>query len=183
MLLQKSLRYDRDGEEHYNLISAYIKSLRDSDPDGGLYWLARMLEGGEDPRFIARRLVIFASEDIGNADPMALVLATAVFQAVETVGLPEARINLAHGTTFLATRPKDNASYVGLLEALEDAREYGNLGVPLHLRNAVTSLMRTMGYGQGYRYVHEDPAASGEQSHLPDRLQERRYYRPKKKDD
>lgn len=179
MLLQKSLRYDKEGEEHYNLISAYIKSLRDSDPDGGLYWLARMLEGGEDPRFIARRMVIFASEDIGNADPFALVFATAVFQAVETVGLPEARINLAHGTTFLATRPKENASYVGLLEALEDAREYGNLGVPLHLRNAVTSLMRTLGYGKGYRYVHEDPAASKEQSHLPEPLQGKRYYRRK----
>ena len=178
-LLKKALRYDRAGEEHYNLISAYIKSLRDSDADGALYWLARMLEGGEDPKFIARRMVIFASEDIGNGDPMALILATAVFHAVQFVGLPEAQINLAQGTTYLASRPKDNASYVGLLEALQDARAFGNLEVPLHLRNAVTSLMRVLGYGQGYRYVHEDPKATTEQSHLPARLGKKRYYRPK----
>jgi ATPase related to the helicase subunit of the Holliday junction resolvase len=139
-MLKKALRYDRAGEEHYNLISAYIKSLRDSDPDGALYWLARMLEGGEDPKFIARRMLIFASEDIGNADPHALLIAMAVFQAIERVGLPEAQINLAQGTTYLATSPKDNASYVGLLEARQDARELGNLEVPLHLRNAATSL-------------------------------------------
>ncbi|MBI4400815.1 MAG: replication-associated recombination protein A [Nitrospirae bacterium] len=178
-LLKKALRYDRAGEEHYNLISAYIKSLRDSDPDGALYWLARMLEGGEDPKFIARRMVIFASEDIGNADPLALVMATAVWQAVEFVGLPEAQINLAHGTTYLASRPKDNASYVGLLEAIRDARAMGNLEVPLHLRNAATSLMRDLGYGQGYRYVHDDPSAKSEQAHLPERLRGKRYYRPK----
>ena len=178
-LLKKSLRYDKSGEEHYNLISAYIKSLRDSDPDGALYWLARMLEGGENPRFIARRMVIFASEDIGNADPMALVLANAVAQAVELVGLPEAQINLAQGTTYLASRPKDNASYVGLREALQDAKQQGNLGVPLHLRNAVTSLMKEVGYGRGYRYVHDDPTARTEQSHLPEPLQEKRYYRPR----
>ncbi|MBX3235729.1 MAG: replication-associated recombination protein A [Nitrospiraceae bacterium] len=178
-LIRKSLRYDKTGEEHYNLISAYIKSLRDSDPNGALYWLARMLEGGETPRFIARRMVIFASEDIGNADPMALVVANAVAQAVEFVGLPEAQINLAHGTTYLASRPKDNASYVGLMEAREDARKHGNLGVPLHLRNAVTSLMQGWGYGKGYRYVHDDPTASGDQQHLPDQLKNRRYYRPK----
>ncbi len=178
-LLKKSLRYDKTGEEHYNVISAYIKSLRDSDPNGALYWLARMLEAGEDPKFIARRMVIFASEDIGNADPMALVVATAVAQAVQFVGLPEAQINLAHGTTYLASRPKDNASYVGLLEALEDARAHGNLGVPLHLRNAVTSLMKGLGYGTGYRYVHDDPQAQQEQTHLPDPLNGRRYYRPK----
>jgi putative ATPase len=178
-LLRKSLRYDKSGEEHYNVISAYIKCLRDSDPNGALYWLARMLEAGEDPKFIARRMVIFASEDIGNADPMAIVVTTAVAQAVQFVGLPEAQINLAHGTTFLASRPKDNASYVGLLEALEDARTHGNLGVPLHLRNAVTSLMKGLGYGQGYRYVHDDPQAKSEQAHLPDPLKSRRYYRPK----
>ena len=178
-LIKKALRYDRAGEEHYNLISAYIKSLRDSDADGALYWLARMLEGGEDPRFIARRMVIFASEDIGNADPLALVIATAVFQAVEFVGLPEAQINLAQGTTYLASRPKDNASYVALKEALQDARAFGNLDVPLHLRNAVTSLMRDLGYGQGYKYVHDDPSSKIDQPHLPDRLKGRRYYRPK----
>jgi putative ATPase len=176
---KKALRYDQSGEEHYNVVSAYIKSLRDSDPHGALYWLARMLEAGEDPKFIARRMVIFASEDIGNADPLAIVVATAVAQAVEFVGLPEAQINLAHGTTYLASRPKDNASYVGLMEALQDAKAHGNLGVPLHLRNAVTSLMRNLGYGQGYRYVHDDPRAKAEQTHLPPELKGRRYYRPK----
>jgi putative ATPase len=180
-LLKKALRYDRAGEEHYNLISAYIKSLRDSDPHGALYWLARMLEGGEDPKFIARRLVIFASEDIGNADPLGLVVATAVFHAVEFVGLPEAQINLAHGTTYLASRPKDNASYVGLLEAIQDARKFGNLDVPLHLRNAATSLMRDLGYGQGYKYVHDEPTAKTDQTHLPESLKGKRYYRPKGK--
>lgn len=180
-LNKQALRYDKAGEEHYNVISAYIKSLRDSDPNGALYWLARMLEAGEDPKFIARRLVIFASEDVGNADPMGLVVANAVAQAVQFVGLPEAQINLAQGTTFLATRPKDNASYVGLLEALEDAQTHGNLGVPLHLRNAVTSLMKGLGYGQGYRYVHDDPQAKVEQTHLPEPLKDRRYYRPKPK--
>lgn len=179
-LLKKALRYDKGGDEHYNLISAYIKSLRDSDPDGALYWLARMLEGGENPRFIARRMVIFASEDIGNAEPQALVVANAVAQAVEFVGLPEAQITLAHGTTYLASRPKDNASYVGLQEAIRDAREHGNLGVPLHLRNAVTSLMKDIGYGKGYRYVHDDPEAKAEQGHLPDPLKGARYYRPRK---
>ena len=178
-LIKKALRYDKGGEEHYNLISAYIKSLRDSDPDGALYWLARMLEGGENPRFIARRMVIFASEDIGNAEPQALILANAVAQAVEFVGLPEAQITLAHGTTYLASRPKDNASYVGLQEAVRDARQHGNLGVPLHLRNAVTSLMKDIGYGKGYRYVHEDPAAKVEQGHLPEPLKGTRYYRPR----
>jgi putative ATPase len=178
-LLKKTLRYDKTGEEHYTLISAYIKSLRDSDPDGALYWLARMLEAGEDPKFIARRLVIFASEDVGNADPMGVVVATAVAHAVQFVGLPEAQINLAQGTTFLATRRKDNASYVGLLEAIQDAKAHGNLGVPMHLRNAVTSLMRDLGYGKGYRYVHDDPAAGQEQEHLPEPLRGRRYYRPK----
>jgi len=178
-LRQNSLRYDRNGEEHYNLISAFIKSLRDSDADGALYWLARMIEGGEDPRFIARRMVIFASEDIGNADPQALLMATAVFQALEIVGLPEAKINLAQGTTYLAIAPKSNASYAGIEEALHDVRELGNLPVPLHLRNAVTPLMKTLGYGKGYRYVHHDPTAQTEQTHLPEPLKQRRYYRLK----
>jgi len=181
-LQKKSLRYDKGGEEHYNLISAFIKSLRDSDPDGALYWLARMLEGGESPRFIARRMVILASEDVGNADPMALVVATAVAQAVELIGLPECRLNLAQGATYLATCPKDNASYAGLLEAENDAQEHGNLPVPLHLRNAPTSLLHDLGYGKGYRYVHEDPAARTEQTHLPEKLGKKKYYRPKKQD-
>ena len=179
ILQKKSIRYDKKGEEHYNLISAYIKSIRDSDPDGALYWLARMLEGGEDPKFIARRMVIFASEDIGNAQPMAIMVATAIFQAVVQVGLPEAQINLAHGTTYMASCPKSNASYVGLKEALADAKQFGNLSVPLHLRNAVTSLMRESGYGKDYQYVHDDPEAQGEQTHLPPSLEERKYYRPK----
>ena len=175
----KALRYDKSGEEHYNTISAYIKSLRDSDADGALYWLARMLEAGEEPTFIARRMVIFASEDIGNADPLALGVAVSVAQAVQLVGLPEAQINLAHGTTYLASRPKDNASYIGLLEARKDAQTLGNLGVPLHLRNAVTSVMKDLGYGNNYRYVHDDPQARIEQTHLPSVLKDRRYYRPK----
>jgi putative ATPase len=178
-LNKQALRYDKSGEEHYNIISAYIKSMRDSDPNGALYWLARMLEAGEDPKFIARRMVIFASEDIGNADPLALVVATSVAQAVQFVGLPEAQINLAQGTTYLASRPKDNASYAGLLEAIEDAKTHGNLGVPIHLRNAVTAVMKGMGYGQGYRYVHDDPQAKIEQTHLPEPLKTRQYYRPK----
>ena len=182
ILPHKALRYDKDGEEHYNLISAYIKSLRDSDANGALYWLARMLKGGEDPKFIARRMVIFASEDIGNANPLAVVVATAVFHAVEVIGLPEAQINLAHGTTFLASCPKSNASYVGLLEAMGDATTMGNLAVPLHLRNAVTSLMKDLGYGKGYRYVHTDPKAQLDQGHLPDELQGRMYYRPEGSD-
>lgn len=178
ILQKKSIRYDKDGEEHYNIISAYIKSLRDSDPNGALYWLARMLEGGEDPKFIARRMVIFSSEDIGNAQPMAIMVATAIFQAVVQVGLPEAQINLAHGTTYLASCPKSNASYVGLKEAIADAKQSGNLPVPLHLRNAVTSIMKDVGYGKGYRYVHDDPQAQDEQSHLPPSLKGRQYYRP-----
>jgi len=180
-LQKKSLRYDKGGEEHYNLISAFIKSLRDSDPDGALYWLARMLEGGEEPRFIARRMVILASEDIGNADPMAIVVATAVAHAVEFIGLPECKLNLAQGVTYLATCPKDNASYIGLHEAEKDAKEHGNLPVPLHLRNAPTDLMRDLGYGKEYRYVHDDPAAKTEQTHLPEKLGKKKYYKPKKK--
>jgi len=178
-LQKKSLRYDKGGEEHYNLISAFIKSLRDSDPNGALYWMARMLEGGESPRFIARRMVIFASEDIGNAQPLALLVADAVSRAVEFVGLPECSLNLAQGVTYLATSPKDNASYQGLIEATNDAQQHGNLPVPLHLRNAPTSLMRGLGYGKGYRYVHEEPEARTEQTHLPDELAGKKYYRPK----
>ncbi len=177
-LQKKALRYDRDGEEHYNVISAYIKSMRDSDPNGALYWLARMLEGGEDPKFIARRMVIFASEDVGNADPQALLIATAVFKAAEVIGPPEVHINLAHGTTYLASSTKSNASYVGLKEALKDAQEFGNLPVSMHLRNTVTSLMKGMGYGKGYRYAHDDAKAKTEQTHLPKELQGRKYYRP-----
>ena len=177
-MLQQRVRYDKDGEEHYNLISAYIKSMRDSDADGALYWLARMLEGGEDPKWIARRMVIFASEDVGNVEPMAVVVAVSIFHAVEMIGLPEAQINLAQGTTYLASCPKSNASYAGLIEARKDAKAFGNLPVPLPLRNAVTSLMKDLGYGKGYRYVHNDPGARTEQTHLPKELDGKKYYRP-----
>ena len=140
--------------------------------------LARMVDSGEDPRFIARRMVIFASEDIGNANPWALIVATALAQAVEFVGLPEAQINLAHGVTFLATAPKSNASYTALLEALEDARK-GSFGVPLHLRNAPTNLMKELGYSRGYQYVHNAPDAKVAQTHFPKEIGEKKYYRPK----
>lgn len=178
ILVQRALRYDKKGEEHYNTISAFIKSMRDSDPDGALYWLARMVDAGEDPRFIARRMVIFASEDIGNAAPTALVVAVAVAEAVEHVGMPEAAINLAHGATYLATLPKSNASYKGLLKALGDVKKYGALGVPLHLRNAVTSLMKELGYGKDYKYAHDFQRAQVDQEHLPEELRGRRYYDP-----
>ncbi|MBI3627784.1 MAG: replication-associated recombination protein A [Candidatus Sungbacteria bacterium] len=179
--IQKNvIRYDKKGEEHYNIISAFIKSMRDSDPDGALYWLARMIEGGEDPRFIARRMIIFASEDISNALPTALVVAVSVAQAVEHVGMPEAGINLAHGATYLALAPKSNASYAGLLEAMSDVKEFGPLGVPLHLRNAVTKLMKDLGYHKGYKYAHNFPEAKVDQEHLPKELKGRKYYQPKR---
>lgn len=164
-LQSSQLRYDKTGEEHYNTISAFIKSMRASNPDAALYYLARMIHGGEDPKFIARRMVIFASEDVGMADPQALVLANAVFRAVETVGLPEAQINLAHGVVYLATASKSRASYDAYFRALEDVETYSNLPVPMHLRNAPTDLMKDLGYG---RRTHD--------SDLPEALSERRYY-------
>lgn len=179
--LQKEiLRYDRAGEEHYNTISAFIKSMRGSDPNAALYYLARMLEAGEEPLFIARRMVIFASEDIGNARPYAITLAISVMQAVQLIGLPEAQINLAQGATYLATAPKSNASYIGIEKAIADVKAFGNLPIPLHLRNAPTKLMRGLGYGKGYRYPHNEPGnvAYGEQ-YLPDKLKDKVYYRPK----
>jgi len=175
ILKEHALRYDKKGEEHYNLISAFIKSMRDSDPNGALYWLARMVESGEDPRFIARRMVIFASEDIGNADPNALRVAVSVAQAVEYVGMPEAQINLAQGTTYLATAPKSNASYTALLKAKEDAKK-GSFGVPLHLRNAVTSLMKKLGYGKDYKYAHDASDKKPSQTHFPKEIGEKKYY-------
>jgi putative ATPase len=177
-LQKRALLYDKGAEEHYNVISAFIKSLRGSDPDGALYWLARMLEAGEDPLFIARRMVIFASEDVGNADPRALQMALAVQQAVHFVGLPEARINLAQGVTYLATAPKSNASYVGIEEAQAEVRKSGALPVPLHIRNAPTQLMRELGYHQGYRYAHDCAEGVAPQQHLPEPLTGRRFYRP-----
>ncbi|MEX1140603.1 MAG: replication-associated recombination protein A [Bacteroidota bacterium] len=170
--------YDKGGEQHYDIISAFIKSMRGSDPDAAMYWLARMLEGGEEIRFIARRMVVLASEDIGNADPHALVLATSCFTAIESVGMPEARIILAQTAAYLASAPKSNASYRGIEEALDDVRKLPNLAVPLHLRNAPTSLMKDIGYGAGYRYSHDDEGGFSEQQYLPDNLLEKLYYRP-----
>ena len=151
----KALRYDRAGEEHYNVISAFIKSMRGSDPDAAVYWMTRMIEAGEDPLFIARRMVIFAAEDVGNADPRALQLALAVKDAVDFVGLPEGIIPLAQGVTYLASAPKSNAAYRAMIAARQDARELGALPVPLHLRNAPTPLMRGLGYGAEYQYPHD----------------------------
>ncbi len=178
VLQKKPLLYDKGAEEHYNVISAFIKSLRGSDPDAALYWLARMIEAGEDPLFIVRRLVIFAAEDVGNADPRGLELAVATMQALHFVGMPEGRIPLAQATTYLATAPKSNASYVGIGEALAEVRKSGALPVPLHIRNAPTGLMKDLGYHQGYRYAHDFEGGFAPQQHLPDSLKNRRFYRP-----
>jgi putative ATPase len=177
--LQKRVLYDRDGEEHYNLISAYIKSIRGSDPDAALYWLARMLAGGEDPLFIARRLVILASEDVGNADPHALVLAVAAKDAVHFVGPPESDLCLAQATTYLASAPKSNASYEALLRAKKAVEDYGTEPVPLYLRNAPTYLMKRLGYGMGYQYPHDDPDGVVKEIYLPETLKKARFYFPK----
>ena len=174
----KAILYDKAGEEHYNVISAFIKSLRGSDPDAALYWMLRMVEGGEDILFIARRMVIFAAEDVGNADPQALSLAVAAKEAVHFVGLPEARIPLAQAATYLATAPKSNASYAAMKAAREDVQRHGPLPVPLHLRNAPTRLMKNLGYGTGYEYAHDDPDTLVSHAHLPDVLAGRRYYAP-----
>ncbi|MEW6271168.1 MAG: replication-associated recombination protein A [Thermodesulfobacteriota bacterium] len=175
---RRALRYDRQGEEHYNVISAFIKSMRGSDPDAALYWLVRMLEAGEDPLFIARRMVIFAAEDVGNADPRALQVAVAVKDAVHFVGLPEGRIPLAQGATYLATAPKSNASYAALNRVTEEVRATGTLPVPLHLRNAPTSLMRSLGYGEAYQYPHAAPGHFVAEEYLPEELRGRRWYEP-----
>lgn len=175
---KKALLYDKGAEEHYNVISAFIKSMRGSDPDAALYWLARMLEAGEDPLFIVRRMVIFASEDIGNADPRALQLALTVQQAVHFVGLPEARINLAQGVTYLATAPKSNASYQGINQAQTEVRKSGALAVPKHIRNAPTKLMKELDYGKGYQYAHDHVDGVADQQHLPDQLAGRKFYQP-----
>ena len=171
-------RYDRAGEEHYNAISAFIKSVRGSDPDAALYYLARMLEAGEDPKFIARRLIIAASEDVGNAEPHALTLATSCFTAVNYVGMPEAALILAQTTTFLASCPKSNASTAAISRAIADVRKHPNIAVPLHLRNAPTSLMRELDYGKGYKYAHSYEGHFVEQRYLPEELANRVYYRP-----
>ena len=166
-LQQNPLAYDKDGEMHYDIISAYIKSIRGSDPDGALYWLARMIEGGEDPAFIARRLLISAAEDIGLANPNALLLANAAFEAVMKIGWPEGRIPLAEVTVYLATSPKSNSAYEGINRALELVRQTGNQPVPLHLRNAPTKLMKQLGYGDGYKYAHDYENHFVKQDYLP----------------
>jgi putative ATPase len=176
---RQPIPYDKSGEEHYNVISAFIKSLRDSDPHAGLYYLARMLEGGEDPLFIARRLVILASEDVGNADPRALTVALAVKDAVDFIGMPEARISLAQAVTYIALAPKSNASYMGINQAIAEVHESGALPVPMHLRNAVTGLMKGEGYGAGYRYAHDQVGERAKQTHLPEGLVGKRFYEPK----
>ncbi len=175
--------YDRGGEDHYNLASALIKSLRNSDANAGLYWLARLIEGGADPIFIARRLCILASEDIGLADPQAMVQAMAAAQIVQLIGLPEGLYPLSQATIYLARAPKSNAIKSAYFAAAEDAAATASEPVPLHLRNAVTPLMKTVGYGEGYRYVHDDPSARGEMVCLPDRLAGRVYYSPEVADD
>ena len=169
-LQQNPLAYDKDGEMHYDIISAFIKSIRGSDPDAALYWLARMIEGGEDPQFIARRLVISASEDVGLANPNALLLANAAFDAVMKIGWPEGRIPLAEATVYLATSPKSNSAYLGIDTALQIVRENGNSPVPLPIRNAPTKLMAELGYHDGYKYPHDYPGHFTEQQYLPDNL-------------
>ncbi len=177
-LQQNPLAYDKDGEMHYDIISAFIKSIRGSDPDGAIYWLARMVEGGEDPAFIARRLVISAAEDIGLANPNALLLANATFDAVMKIGWPEGRIPLAECTVYLATSPKSNSAYLAINDALSLVRQTGNLPVPLHLRNAPTQLMKQLGYADGYKYAHDYPGHFVRQQFLPDELQGRRLWMP-----
>ncbi len=178
VMQHKPLRYDKAGEEHYNLISALHKSLRGSDPDASLYWLARMLEGGEDPLYIARRLVRFASEDVGNADPQALQVAIAAKQAVEFVGMPEADLALAQAVTYLATAPKSNSLYKAYSIVKDDVKNSMTLPVPLSIRNAPTRLMKELGYGKSYKYPHIAPEAIVDQEYMPKKLKGRKYYFP-----
>ncbi len=177
-LQQKHLRYDKGGEEHYNLISAFIKSMRGSDPDAAVYYLARMIEAGEDPLFLARRMVIFASEDIGNADPRAIQVAISVMQSYDFVGMPEGWIPLAQGATYLASAPKSNASYLSYLKAKEDITKEGALPTPLSIRNAPTKLMKELGYGKDYKYPHDYEKHHVKENYLPDKLRGRKYYEP-----
>lgn len=175
---QNPMAYDREGEMHYDIVSAFIKSIRGSDPDAAVYWLARMIEGGEDPVFIARRLVISASEDIGLANPNALLLANACFDVVTKIGMPEGRIPLAEATVYLATSPKSNSAYLAVDAALAYVRQTGNLPVPLHLRNAPTALMKDLGYSDGYKYAHDYPEHFVEQQFLPDDARDARFWHP-----
>ena len=175
---QRIALYDKAGEQHYDIISAFIKSMRGSDPNGAIYWLARMVEGGEDVKFIARRMVIFASEDIGNANPTALVLANAAFEAVNKIGYPESRIILAQCATYLAASYKSNASYMAIEEAIDVVHRQGDLPVPLHIRNAPTGMMKNMGYGKDYKYAHSYEGNFTEQEFLPDQLSGTVFYDP-----
>ena len=175
-LQQNPLAYDKQGEMHYDIISAFIKSIRGSDPDAALYWMARMIEGGEDPQFIARRVVISASEDIGLANPNALLLANAAFDTVMKIGWPEARIALAEAVVYLATSPKSNSAYLGINAAIARVRETGNLPVPLHIRNAPTQLMAELGYHDGYKYPHDYPGHFTNQQYLPNEIQNERFW-------
>lgn len=177
---QRIALYDKKGEQHYDIISAFIKSIRGSDPNAAVYWLARMIEGGEDVKFIARRLVILASEDIGNANPTALVLANASFEAVDKIGYPEARIILSQCAVYLSTSPKSNASYMAIDEALSAVQKHGDLPVPLHIRNAPTKLMKNLGYNKGYQYSHSYDNNFSEQEYLPDELSGTTFYHPGK---
>lgn len=172
------IRYDKDAEEHYNIISAFIKCIRGSDPDAAVYWLARMLKGGEDPKFIARRMIILASEDIGNADPNALTLATSAFTAVDYIGMPEAQLVLSQAATYLASAPKSNASCVAISDAKADVEQTGELPVPLHIRNAPTKLMKDLNYGKDYKYSHNYEGHFEKQQYLPDELKDKVYYKP-----
>ncbi|MCB0428884.1 MAG: replication-associated recombination protein A [Flavobacteriales bacterium] len=180
-VIQSNLaRYDKNGESHYDIISAFIKSIRGSDPNAAVYWMARMIEGGEDPLFIARRLLILASEDIGNANPTALVMAQSCFQAVHAIGYPECRIILSQTATYLASSPKSNASYQAINEAMALVKKTGTLPVPLHLRNAPTQLMKDLGYGKQYEYSHDQPGSFSRQEYLPDEIEGTRMYDPGK---
>ncbi len=177
---QRIALYDKKGEQHYDIISAFIKSMRGSDPNGAVYWLARMIEGGEDVKFIARRMVILASEDIGNANPNALLLANATFDAVNKIGYPEATIILSQCATYLAASPKSNASYMAVMEALDVVRKHGDLPVPLHIRNAPTKLMKNLGYSKGYQYAHSYERNFSQQEYLPPEIAGTKFYDPGK---
>ena len=175
---KRAVLYDKSGEQHYDMISALHKSMRDSDPDASIYWVAMMLEGGEDPLYIARRMIRFASEDIGMADPQALVVAMAAQQAVHFIGMPEGSLALVEAAVYLATAPKSNSLYAAYSKVQEDIKKGASESVPMHLRNPVTPLMKDMGYGKDYKYAHDYPGHTVDQQHLPDSMKEKRYYNP-----
>ena len=177
-LHENPLMYDKDGEQHYDIVSAMIKSIRGGDPNAAVYWMARMLQGGEDPKFIARRLIISAAEDIGLANPNAILIANTCFEVVHKIGMPEARIPLSECVIYLATSPKSNSAYLAIDAAIATVKQTGNSPVPLHLRNAPTKLMKDLNYGQDYKYPHDYPGNFVEQSYLPDELKEKKFYQP-----